>query len=82
MIIFFYLFLIQVQCQECLNKKEGFYCLNRKQFIWCSKTNHSVKMTCYENTVCKCGYTHFNPCVFSFQTLKDCEGIPGDIIHK
>ena len=59
----------------------GFYCLDRQSFVWCYRpSDDGYNMTCSDGTVCKCGKTVYNPCVFSFQELKDCEGNPGDIL--
>ena len=83
LIIIFIFNLDFIQAKEmCENKEQAFYCLDRSRFIWCSGTNKNVTMTCDRNTVCKCGKTKYNPCIFSFQTLSDCEGIPGDILKN
>ncbi|BFU25841.1 chitinase Jessie, putative [Entamoeba histolytica HM-1:IMSS-B] len=74
--------IISLSFSLCTNVKKGFYCLDRSKFVWCSGTNQSMAITCFKETVCKCGKTKYNPCVFSFQELDDCEGLPGDIINE
>jgi chitinase len=64
--------------QTCENLSTGFYCVDNKHYLWCHGTESGTKGTCIGGTVCKCGKTVYNPCIWDFQTLPDCEKEPGD----
>ncbi|EMD47035.1 chitinase Jessie 2, putative [Entamoeba histolytica HM-3:IMSS] len=62
----------------CKGKKNGFYCTDHIKFIWCYETDSGSALSCASGTDCKCGYSSFNPCGYSFQTMTDCTGTPGN----
>nr|ABC59325.1 Jessie 1a [Entamoeba invadens] len=79
--ILFCLFVVCTAAKNnCSRLEKAYYCLDRTRFVWCSGNGHGIGMKCDEETVCKCGKTGYNPCVFTFQELPDCTGLPGDYI--
>jgi chitinase len=66
------------KAHSCKNLSTAFYSVDNKHYLWCHGDESGTKGTCIGGTVCKCGRTVYNPCIWDFQTLPDCEKEPGD----
>lgn len=67
-----------VNAYTCENLSTGFYCVDEKTYLWCYGRNDGVTGTCPGTTICKCGKTQYNPCVWTWTEVPDCERKPGD----
>nr|ABC59326.1 Jessie 1b [Entamoeba invadens] len=71
------------QTYECYNLTYGFYCYDKSIFMHCRGENaKAVWLKCRGGTVCKCGRTTYNPCVFDYNDVDDCEGKPGSYLNE
>jgi chitinase len=66
--------------QNCEGLSSGYYCVDNTNYLWCYGRDTGTNGKCIGGTVCKCGKTVYNPCIWEFQELPDCEGKPGDFI--
>ncbi|BFU23045.1 chitinase putative [Entamoeba histolytica] len=67
---------------NCEGLSNGFYCIDNKNYLWCYGRTEGTPGKCIGETVCKCGRTQYNPCVWNFLDLPDCEKKPGDFFEK
>ncbi|ELP85968.1 chitotriosidase-1 precursor, putative [Entamoeba invadens IP1] len=73
---------VSVHSQTCEGLDNGFYCIDDTSYLWCYGQKQGQKSKCQGTTVCKCGRTAYNPCVWSWTDLPDCSLKPGDYFES
>lgn len=64
----------------CDGLSSGYYCIDSSRYAWCYGQSTPTVLSCGAGLSCLCGKTASNPCGWSWSTISDCSGRPGDFI--
>lgn len=65
---------------SCNGLSSGYYCIDSTRYAWCYGQSSPTVLSCGAGLSCLCGKTASNPCGWSWSTISDCSGKPGDFI--
>lgn len=87
MIVLFILILctlnaIGASTMSCSGLSSGYYCIDSSRYAWCYGQSSPTILSCSAGLSCLCGKTSSNPCGWSWTSISDCSGKPGDYIGE